>query len=100
MLNIDGLAFTYDDGKPLHPDGVTQRFDRHVRESGLPRITFKGLRHTHATLLLLRGRPLHVVSRRLGHANEVFTARVYSHVLPGQNGAAVDDLASAVDGRN
>lgn len=77
---------------------MTQRFDRHVRESGLPRISFRGLRHSHATLLLLRGTPLHVVSRRLGHSNEAFTPRVHSHALPGQDGAAVDGLASVVDG--
>lgn len=97
VLNIDGLLFTYEDGKPLHPDGVSQRFNTLVRDAGLSHITFKGLRHTHATLMLLRGVPLHVVSRRLGHANEAFTARVYSHVLPGQDGAAADDFAAMVD---
>lgn len=98
VVSIDGLIFTYADGKPVHPDGITQRFDRHVREAGLSKISLKGLRHTHATLMLLNGKPLHVVSRRLGHANEAFTARVYSHVLPGQDGAAAEDFAAMVDG--
>lgn len=28
-----GLVFCMPDGSPLHPDGITQRWDRHVRES-------------------------------------------------------------------
>lgn len=98
VLSIDGLLFTYSDGKPLNPDGITQRFSTLARASGVSKITFKGLRHTHATLLLLKGVPLHVVSRRLGHANEAFTARVYSHVLPGQQADAAALFAAAVDG--
>lgn len=98
VANIDGLCFTYEDGSPVHPDGISHRFGTLVRDAGLPRITFKGLRHTHATLMLLNGKPLHVVSRRLGHSNEAFTARVYSHVLPGQDGAAANDFAAMVDG--
>lgn len=83
----------------MHPDGVTQRFERHVRDSKLPKLRLHGLRHTHATLLLLKGVPLHVVSRRLGHSNEAFTARQYAHVLPGQQAEAAATLAAAVDGR-
>lgn len=99
VLSIDGLIFTYaTDGKPLHPDGVTQRFEYRVREASLKRISFKGLRHTHATLLLKDGVPLHVVSRRLGHANEAFTARQYAHVQAGQQAEAAARFAATVDG--
>jgi integrase len=41
--------------------------------------------------------PLHVVSRRLGHANEAFTARVYGHVLPQQAADAAARFAALVD---
>lgn len=56
------------------------------------------MRHTHATLLLKAGVPLHVVSRRLGHASETFTAQVYAHVLPGQQADAAAAFAAAVEG--
>ncbi len=79
--------------KPLHPDGVRNRFDRLVQKAGLPRLTPHGLRDTHATLLLQQGEALHVVSRRLGHANEAFTARRYAAVLPGQQADAINRLA-------
>ena len=53
-----------------------------------------GLRHTHATLLLTRGVPVHIVSARLGHADPVITMTVYAHCLPRAQKAAVDVMAS------
>lgn len=38
------------------------------------------LRHSHATALLLTGTPVHVVSRRLGHADVQTTLNTYAHV--------------------
>jgi integrase len=38
------------------------------------------LRHSHATALLLAGVPVHVVSRRLGHADPQTTLALYAHV--------------------
>jgi site-specific recombinase XerD len=38
------------------------------------------MRHTHATALLLAGVPVHVVSRRLGHADVQTTLQLYGHV--------------------
>lgn len=93
-----GLVFTRENGQPLHPDVVSQRFVRLVEDTGLPRITLHGLRHTHGTLMLAAGVALHVVSRRLGHASEAFTAQVYAHVLPQQQAQAAARFAQLVDG--
>ena len=38
------------------------------------------MRHSHATALLLAGVPVHVVSRRLGHADVQTTLNIYGHV--------------------
>ena len=38
------------------------------------------MRHSHATALLMAGTPVHVVSRRLGHADVQTTLRLYAHV--------------------
>ena len=37
-------------------------------------------RHSHASALLLAGVPVHVVSRRLGHADVQTTLNIYGHV--------------------
>ncbi len=47
----------------------------------LNQITFHGLRHTHATLLLAYGENVKVVSERLGHKNISMTLNTYTHVL-------------------
>jgi integrase len=46
-----------------------------------------------ATLLLAAGEPVHVVSRRLGHARVEITLNTYAHVLP-----AMQEQAAATMG--
>lgn len=48
---------------------------------GLPRITFHGLRHTHASVLLYQGVSVLSVSKRLGHSNITTTQSTYLHVI-------------------
>jgi integrase len=40
------------------------------------------IRHTHASWLLARGIPVHVVSARLGHRKPSVTHDIYTHLLP------------------
>jgi site-specific recombinase XerD len=49
------------------------------------------LRHSHATALLLAGVPVHVVSRRLGHADVQTTLELYAHVTEDAEMRAVAD---------
>ena len=46
------------------------------------------MRHTHATLLLESGVPLHVVASRLGHTDPMVTASMYAAVTPQHEDAA------------
>jgi integrase len=48
-----------------------------------PRISFHGLRHTHASLAIMAGMPLMVVARNLGHANVRMVESVYGHLSAG-----------------
>ncbi len=95
---LNDLVFVGEMGQPLHPDVATQQFDRIVvgLAGQVQRITLHGLRHTHATLMLAAGVPLHVVSRRIGHSSEAFTAQRYAHVLPQQGAAAAAAFAAAI----
>ena len=84
-----GYVFTQIDGSPIAPDTVSKDFCALVRQAGLPHLTFHGLRHAHATLMLTAGVHLKIVSERLGHSNIAITADTYSHVLPGLQEQAV-----------
>jgi integrase len=50
------------------------------------------LRHTCATLLLQAGVHPKIVSERLGHASVTLTLDVYSHVMPGMQEDATNQL--------
>jgi integrase len=86
------------DGRPLHPQTVTQEFLKLISDSKIPRVRFHDLRHTHATILLSRGVHPKIVSERLGHSTVGITLDTYSHVLPGmQEKAAMKiDIALAL----
>lgn len=91
------LVATDLDGKPIHPERLTERFHRTSRGAGLPPIRLHDARHTHATVLFDHGAPVHVVSRRLGHTSVAFTADVYvAHVKSADRAAA--DLWSSLLG--
>jgi integrase len=84
------------DGSPKSPLALTQEFARYVtRTRDIPRVTFHGLRHSHATELLRSGVPLKVVSERLGHAGIAITADLYSHTDAGMQADAAVRLNEA-----
>ncbi len=58
----------------------------------LPQISIHGLRHTHATILLLKGENIKVISERLGHRSTKITWDTYSHVLPSMKKQTADLL--------
>jgi len=76
------LVFCREDGTPLHPDTFSERFERHVKAAGLPKIRVHDVRHSFATLALQAGVPAKVVSETLGHSGVSITLDTYSHVLP------------------
>jgi integrase len=92
-----GYVFTAENGEPMHADHVAHRFACLVAAAGVPSIRFRDLRHTHATLLLKAGVPVHVVAQRLGHATPAITLSIYSHVLPRQQSEAAAAFARLVD---
>ncbi|MBZ6081540.1 site-specific integrase [Streptomyces olivaceus] len=67
---------------PIRPESVYKHLG--VVKRRLPAVphgmTPHWYRHTHATALLLAGVPMHVVSRRLGHADVQTTINTYAHV--------------------
>ena len=87
-------VFTDCGGEPVHPDKLTQTFDRLLRRVDLPVIRLHDLRHTHATLLIDAGVPVKVVSEQLGHATAAFTIETYQHVLPAMQASAVDVIST------
>jgi integrase len=55
-------------------------------------LTFHDLRHTHASLLIKQNVHIKTIQERLGHANIQVTLDTYSHLLPGMQAEAADQL--------
>lgn len=61
---------------------VTKTLSQILNDIGAKNIiTFHGLRHTHASMLIAHGISLDYISERLGHSNVSMTYRVYTHLL-------------------
>ena len=82
-LSLDSLVFANIEGKPLDPGVLSHDFARIVKRAGLEHVRFHDLRHTFASLMLLRGAKPKVISEALGHASVAFTMDTYSHIIEG-----------------
>jgi integrase len=93
-----GKLFCHPDGRPIHPDTITRRFNRLVDRAGLPRIRLHDVRHTYATLSLDAGVEPKVVNDRIGHANMAYTLTIYTHRSTGRDRPTVEKIAGLIFG--
>jgi integrase len=65
-----------------------------LKRAGLPQTRFRDLRHTCATIRLMKGQHPKRVQELLGHASIAMTMDIYSHVIPGMgdDNGTMDDL--------
>ncbi len=87
-------------GGPATPDYVTKTFATLTAALEVPRLKLHELRHSHATVLLRDGVPVHVVAKRLGHRDPSVTLNVYADAIPDDDGRAVDTFSRAVWGHD
>jgi len=92
-LTLDDLVFANHDGKPIDPSVLPHNFGRISKLAGLGRVRFHDLRHTFASLALLRGVKPKVISEALGHASVAFTMDTYSHIISGMQ----EDMMALLD---
>jgi integrase len=95
-----GRVFAREDGTPLRPGWISQRFGALTSRAGLPPIRFHDLRHGTATMLLAAGQPIKVISEILGHATSAFTADVYTEVAEELADAAAAAIAAYIPRRS
>ena len=79
--NNQGFVFTQGNGKPMHPDTVTDWLNKFSIRHGLPHINPHAFRHTMASMLYFNGVDSVSISKRLGHAQVSTTANIYAHVM-------------------
>lgn len=96
----DNYLFIQEDGKQMDLSTPNHTFTKIIKRYNatkadcepLPRITFHGLRHTSATLLIAQNIDVRTVSNRLGHAECSTTMNIYAHALQKRDEQAADSL--------
>ncbi|UWF60986.1 site-specific integrase [Brucella sp. 2716] len=80
--------------------GLSPRTVHHCRRVMLTAmdqaIRFHDLRHSHATQLLAAGVHPKIASERLGHSTIGITLDLYSHVMPGMQANAAEQVDAAI----
>lgn len=87
------LVFADELGGPVAPHQLTKWFREHREAARLPTGTLHTLRHTHATLALTSGIPVHIVAARLGD-DPTTVLSTYAHLLPQSDEVAAERVAA------
>ena len=87
-------------GEPLHPDAVTSRWEKLLKDLGIPAVRLHDARHSCATLMHLRGVPIAVIAAWLGHASAAFTMATYAHSQADALAAAAGSFSRVVTTRD
>ena len=80
-------------GARVNKDTPSKWFRAFADAHGYQGVTFHGLRHIHATILLQHRIDLQSVSSRMGHADPSVTLRAYADAMPARD----QDAAAAMD---
>lgn len=74
-----GYVAVNEAGEPYTPDTLTRMWHKLAKSAGVRPIRLHDARHSCGTALHLRGVPLAVIAKWLGHADAEITARIYAH---------------------
>jgi integrase len=94
LYQDEDLLFADELGRPINPQRITEAFAKHRVAAGIRPGRLHDLRHTHATHLLTRGVPVHVVASRLGHSSPTITLQTYAHVLSRDDVQAAEQVGA------
>jgi len=86
------FVFAGRNGKILDRMTYKNALNRSLDNAGLKKIRIHDLRHTYATIRLLRGHNIGDVSFQLGHSSIKITYDIYGHWIPGKFKDEVDEL--------
>lgn len=113
-----GFILVQENGKPMHPDTLTDycssfrtKYNNIIEKENkdrpktnklplLPHINPHAFRHSQASMLILSGLDCATVSKRLGHANISTTTNIYTHILHEADKKASDKLENILLNQN
>lgn len=111
-FNELNLVFIGDEGNQIFPDTITKWLNKFIKrfnkslnnnlsipessKTYLPQITFHGLRHSHASILIAQNLDILTISKRLGHAETSTTLDIYGHLLKDTDRVATEKFENVI----
>lgn len=89
--------FKWDNGQPFRPDTVTRTVERHLKEKGMPQITYHSLRHSTASILYDMGWDIMDIKHWLRHSSIDVTADIYTHISQNRKASLSKKLEGTLD---
>lgn len=100
LLSIKGddedFVFTINNGRPVAPDYLTDKFRRFISKYKLPKIRFHDLRHSCASILVNNNIEMKYIQNYLGHSTFNITADLYSHLYVHSNKICIESIANTL----
>jgi integrase len=93
-----GLVFTDDEGRPWHPDAVTDAFERQAFAAHLPPVRLHDVRHAHIGEMIALGINERIISDRVGHSGSKMT-RDYAAVAAEVSREAAERVSALIPRR-
>lgn len=78
--NDEDYVFCHDDGRPWHPNSLSNEFKKYLEKNSFKLIRYHDLRHTNASMLLTVLGAVEV-ARVLGHKKPSTTTDIYGHIF-------------------
>ena len=91
LLENDWI-FANKEGKMLNRNSLRRTLHRCLKRAGLRRVRIHDLRHSYATIRLLKGHNIGDVSYQLGHSSIKITYDTHGHWMPGHFKSEVAEL--------
>lgn len=94
------FLFVQKNGLPMHPDSLTDWFNKFSKRHNLTHINPHAFRHTMASVLYFNNIDSISISKRLGHSKVSTTTDLYSHVLQESDDRASECIADVILRKN
>ncbi|MGH3716533.1 MAG: tyrosine-type recombinase/integrase [Micromonosporaceae bacterium] len=94
-VDVD-LFFRRPDGTAWHPELVSERFERHARDAGLPPVGIHDGRHGAATFTKAAGGDITEIKELLGHSTITITADIYTSLLQDLQRVTAENTAKLI----
>jgi integrase len=89
-------VFTNRLGQPIRRTSLWKVWQDALSAAKVEPMTFHGLRHYYASLLIRHGESVKTVQERLGHASAVETLDTYSHLWPDSDSRTREAVETAL----